>query len=373
MRRTALPLTALVVGLAWCAGASARQPAPVEIERPEGQPTLLPADIAVADVRLAPGAQRIAFIATVPGAGAEVFVAPVDQPRAGVSLGEGARGAVEIAWSLAGDRLIVALPGETVASRMLRSVPAPRSPGAPIDLTPPGDRARLILRSPRRPDEALVAVESPPGAPPEAWVVNLTTGVRRLAMPNPGDVGGAAVTGYIADRDLAVRLLTARTPEGAQRLLRPAPFVFGAMPFETLLEWAPDEATRSRAVGFDDAGRVLYALDARRGDAELVAIDADTGDAAPLVSAGAPVTGVIRAPSGACLGVWTSDPAAPFVAIDRAVEPDLQTIRAFAGGAIRIVNQSASGAVWLIAYEQESGRRLWATYDRASRTVRRLF
>jgi dipeptidyl aminopeptidase/acylaminoacyl peptidase len=358
--------------------APARQPA--ELIQPGAdavQPPALPADAAVADVRLAPDGRRIAFIATRPGAPAQVYVAPADQPRAAAGLGPDTHGALEVAWSLAGDRLIVALPGAPESApngaRLLRSVALPGAPGESIDLTDASDRARLQSRAQRRPDEALVIAESPPGAPPDAWVVDVTTGARRLAMRNPGAVEGDAVTGYVADRDLAVRLLIARAPDGGVRLLRPAPFVFGVMPFEALVGWTPEEAARSRAIGFDSTGRILYAIDARPGEPTLVAIDADTGDVATLITAGAPVTGVLRAPSGVCMGVWTSDPAAPFVAIDRAVEPDMQAIRAFEPGDIRIVNQRADGGAWLIAYEQAGDARVWALYDRASRTARRLF
>ncbi|MFG0276014.1 MAG: LpqB family beta-propeller domain-containing protein [Phycisphaerales bacterium] len=368
------PAIALLLAACLAQPAPARQPVEPVPSAPEpAQPPALSADAAVADVRLSPDGGRLAFIAPRPCAPAQVYVAPVEQPRAATGLGADTFGALEVAWSLAGDRLIVALPGAQDGARLLRSVPAPGEPGEAIDLTDASDRARLQSRAQRRPDEALVIVETPAGAPPSAWVVDLTTGARRLAMRNPGAVQGGVVTGYVAARDLAGRLLQVRTPEGGVRLLRPAPFIFGAMPFEAILAWTPDEAARSRALGFDATGRILYAIDARPGEPTLVALDAETGDVATLVSAGAPVTGVLRAPSGVCLGVWTSDPAAPFVAIDRAVEPDMQALRAFESGDIRIVNQRADGGVWLVAYEQGGGERVWAAYDRTSRMVRRLF
>jgi len=364
----------LVLGVIAAAPSLARQPSPTELIRPDDAPRpALPEGATVADARLSPDGARLALLVTRPGAPAEVFLAPVDQPLAATPLGAESRAALEVAWSFAADRVIVALPGGGEASRVLRSLPVRRGAGGAVELTPPDARARLLARSRRRPNQALVAIESPPGAQADAWIVDLSTGRRRLAMRAP-QLDGAAVTGYIADRDLAVRLVVTRTGDGAVQLRSPAPFVFGAEPLAVLVEWTPDEARRSRAMGFDDSGRLLHCIDARSGEPQLVAIDADTGDAFPLVSAGAPVAGALRSPSGVCLGVWTDDPAAPFVAIDRSIEPDMQALRAFAAGDIRIVNQGAGGAVWLVAYEQDGGEPPgWALYDRASRIVRRLF
>jgi hypothetical protein len=355
------------------APAPALQPAPIELLQPGDAPrATLPAGATIADARLAPDGVRLALLVTRPGEPSEVFLAPADQPLAAASLGPEGRGALEIAWSFGGDRVIVALPGQGDGSRMLRSVPTRPGAGGAIDLTPPDARARIVARSRRRPGQALVAIESPPGAAPDAWAVDLATGRRRLAMRAP-TLDGAAVTGYIADRDLAVRLVVTRADSGAVRLRSPAPFVFGVEPLRTVVAWTPEQARRSRVIGFDDDGRLLHCIDARSGEPQLVAIDIETGDAVPLMSAGAPVTGVVRSPTGVCLGVWTDDPDAPFVAIDRSVEPDMQALRAFAAGDIRIVNQSADGGVWLVAYEQAGGAPpVWALFDRVTRTARRF-
>lgn len=349
-------------------------------QAPDEAPAIFADDAAIERARLSPDGRRLALIAQ--GADGAPVVAVVPVERAGrmsdlrqaarpISLPQGGpQPAREVRWSADGRRVLIIAGGADETAQALYAAPAPsgdQAPGEALALTPPDAQARLLALSARRPDEALVAI----GRPREtheapvwsAWIVDLTTGRRRLAMP------GGGATGFIADADLAVRLLRAPTPSGGARLELSAGLPVGEG--AALVEWTRQEAARSRALGFDASGRILHAIDARGGRAQLVAIDAQTGETAPLVATGSEVTGALRTSDGVCLGAWTSDPAAPFIAIDRSVEADMRAIRAFASGEIRVVSQS--GGVWLIAYERDGAPTRWALHERSGRTIRSLF
>jgi len=370
---------ACIMCLALAARPAAGRQAPDEASPPA--PTIFADGAAIEQAALSPDGRRIALIAQGADGAPVVAVVPIEGAGEMSALREAARPipsprgappAREVRWAADGRRVLIIAGNDEETAQALYAAPAPggdEAPGEARALAPLDARARLLALSARRPDEALVAIgarRGPQEAPVwSAWIVDLSTGRRRLAMPGDGAIG------FIADADLAVRLLRAPTPSGGARLERAAGLRIGAG--AALVEWSPEEAARSRVLGFDATGRLLHAIDARGGTARLVAIDAQTGETAPLVATGgSEVAGALRTNDGVCLGAWTRDPEAPFLAIDRSVEADMRAIRAFASGDIRVVSQS-DGGVWLIAYERDGAPARWALYERSGRTIRSLF
>jgi dipeptidyl aminopeptidase/acylaminoacyl peptidase len=239
--------------------------------------------------------------------------------------------------------------------------------GAITDLTPfPEVQAGIVGSDRLHPDTIVITLNNRDPRLKDALRVDLKTGGLTLAAENAGDV-----VGWIADKDLRVRGALAYLPDGGTqirirddedspwRAVYSAPFGDSAGP-----------------IGFSRDGTGLFLISSVGANTNrLYRMDLATGGLT-LLSAREDVdlAGVLAHPT-------TGEPQAvsfvrgrrEWVALDPAIAPDLEALRAAAEGDFGVVTRADADATWLVAYTRDIGSPAYYVYDRARRSAVLLF
>ena len=241
------------------------------------------------------------------------------------------------------------------------------------DLTPSqGIQARLVARDPSFPHELLVEMNLQDRRKHDVYRVNLKNGAVEFDTENPGNVTGNAYrAGWTVDARFQVRAAHATTPDGGHDLLlRDA--AGGA--WRVARHWGPDD--EGYALDFSADGATLYLAANHDANAlRLLAVDVATGQETvvaedPQYDVGGrlwhPTRRVVQA-------VAFNRERLEWQVLDQDVAADFDALAQIHPGQIGVVSRDLADTTWLVSYATDDGPVYYYTYDRRSRTGRRLF
>jgi dipeptidyl aminopeptidase/acylaminoacyl peptidase len=185
------------------------------------------------------------------------------------------------------------------------------------------------------------------------------------------NTGGYA--GFMADRNLAIRIATKPRPDGGMEFYRVSGGKVDEKPFETV---SLDDASTTSPAGFTSDGKTLYWIDSRgRDTAALFAQDLATG-AKTLVAQDAkadiggalsnPKTGKVEAYAVNYLkNEWTP--------LDPKVKGDLAFLQSKLKGEIGVVSRTDADDKWVVAVDPVVAPSTTYLYDRSKKSLTKLY
>lgn len=331
---------------------------------PHVDPSLLPrkallGQVDRSSVMISPDGQRIGWLGPVAGV-LNVWVGPADDIRKAQPVTQLTGEDIHSWWwAFSSDRVLFAHDKGGDDSLHLYAVDLKKSETK--DLTPvDGVLAELVRLSPKRPKEALIGINDHGKKVRDVYLVDLTTGARKLAQPNDGGFGA-----WTVDDDLRVRYAIRRNPDGSIDILQPAT--------SGKEKWAPfqhveaGDALGVAPIDFDKTGKLLYLEDSRNRDASgLFAVDTKTGAATVLAENPRTDVGqVLIHPLTKTIEAVSFDYDRPtWKIVDASVEGDFYYLQTFGDGTLVVTSRSLDEQHWLVAYTHGDGPTHYYRYDR---------
>jgi len=309
-------------------------------------------------VQISPDGQRIGWLAAV-GSVVNVWVGPADDIKKAQPVTRNASDDIDRWWwAYTSDRILVAQDHAGDEKWHLSAVDLTKNEAK--DLTAvDGVRAELVGLSPRRPKEALIALDDRDKKAPDVYLVDLTTGTRKLVQQNDGGAGA-----WIADADLRVRFAVHTNTDASVEMLVPAP---GKAPWRPFQHVPMENALSIEAVDFDKTGSALLVKDSRgRDKGGLFALDTKTGAATLLVEDPQSDVGqVLVHPTNKTVEAVTFDRERPvWKVVDPSVEGDFYYLQTFGDGTLLVTSRSLDEQRWIVAYAHTDGPTHFYRYDR---------
>jgi dipeptidyl aminopeptidase/acylaminoacyl peptidase len=342
---------------------TAETAAPWPATAPHADPSLLARKVLFgqvdrASVKISPDGQRIGWLGPVAGT-LNVWVAPADDiSKAQVVTKVTGEDIHSWWWAFSADRVVFAHDKNGDDSLHLYAVDLKKNETK--DLTPvDGVTAELVALSPRRPKEALVGMSDHGKKARDVYLVDLTTGTRKLAQPNDGGFGA-----WTADDDLHVRYATRRNADASLDILQPA---HGTQKWTVFEHVDPGNALNVQPVDFDKTGNTLYLEDSRNRDTSgLFAIDTKTGTATLVAeNAKTDVETVLLHPVTKTIEAVSFDYDRPtWKVVDASVEGDFYYLQTFGDGTLVVTSRSLDEQHWLVGYTHGDGPTHYYRYDR---------
>lgn len=239
--------------------------------------------------------------------------------------------------------------------------------GAQRCLTPTVDaRASIAHISRTSPGRILVNLNGRDKRYADLYTLDLASGEMALVAENPG------FAGFIVDDSYTVRFAVGPTADGGRQLLEPS----GDGSWTTCSVADPEDARNTGWSHLDADGTTLYAFDSRgRDTAALVAIDLSTR--ATTVLGASPLADV----SSMLLDMATYRPVAYWIhherptihVLDESVRADVAFLNAQELGQWNIASRTLDDQVWLVGSASDTQAGVTWVYDRATRSLERLF
>ena len=309
-------------------------------------------------VKVSPDGQRIGWLAAN-GSVVNVWVGPADDVKKAQPVTHNSSDEIgDWWWTFTSDRILVAQDHQGDEKWHLSAVDLTKSETK--DLTAvDGVRAELVGLSPRRPREALIALNDRDKKAPDVYLVDLTTGARKLAQQNDGGANA-----WIADTDLHVRFAEHTNGDASVDLVVPAP---GKAPWKPFQHIPMEDALALESVDFDKTGGALFLKDSRNRDTSgLFSIDTKTG-AATLVADDpqSDVGQVLMHPTTKTVEAVSLDRERPvWKVVDPSVEGDFYYLQTFGDGTLLVTSRSLDEQHWIVAYAHTDGPTHFYRYDR---------
>jgi dipeptidyl aminopeptidase/acylaminoacyl peptidase len=337
--------------------------APWPATAPHADPSLLPRKVLLSpvdrsSVKISPDGKRIGWLGPLQGT-LNLWVAPADDVQKGQAISQITGEDIQSWWwAMSGDRVIFAHDKNGDDSLHLYAVDLNRNETK--DLTPiDGVHAELVALSAKRPKEALVGIEEHGKKLHDVYLVDVTTGARKLVQTNDG-----GFEAWTADDDLRVRYATRRNADASVDLLQPAQ---GKEKWTVFEHADAADALTVRPIDFDKTGAALYLEDSRNRDTSaLFAVDTKTG-AAKLVEENAKTDlgPVLIHPVNKTVEAVLFDYDRPtWKVIDASVEGDFYYLQTFGDGTLLVTSRSLDEQHWLVAYGHGDGATHYYRYDR---------
>ena len=231
--------------------------------------------------RISPDGAHVSWLAPKDGV-MNVWVAPADDPaNARVITRDDSRGIQTYSW--APNNKYVYYTQDQGGDENFHVYSANIETGEVADLTPIGEGARAVIEavSAERPDHLVVGINERNPQVFDAYLVDVTTGTRKLLMENPGYIG------WLIDNNLEPRFGFAPTPDGGGKVVD---FDGGV-----IAEVLPEDFLTTQPIGFNQANDAIYMIDSRNRDkAALTIVSLETGKTTMLAeSAIADISGVL--------------------------------------------------------------------------------
>jgi dipeptidyl aminopeptidase/acylaminoacyl peptidase len=313
---------------------------------------------------VSPDGSKIAFTAAVDGV-MNLWVAPTDDiDDAEAVTNETKRPIQKYWWAKNGTHLLYMQDQQGEENYHVYAVDIEES--TTKDLTPYKDaRAEVIASSYDRPDEILVGINNRDKRWHDAWIVNVVTGEAKLVQKNDG------FAGFVADRELNVRLAAKPRPDGGQEYMRREGGQW--KPFVTV---PGDDALNTQPEAFTSNGNAVYFFDSRNRDkSALTLVDLRTAETKLVAESDkADVSEMIMDPV-------TSEPLAYASQYERmnwqALKPELKADIEFLDkqvtGYWAVLSQTKDNRFWTLWIDDTGQPIKFGLYDRKKRTLKMLF
>lgn len=235
------------------------------------------------------------------------------------------------------------------------------------DMTPfLGAQAGTLAAEPHMPDHMLITLNARDPRLHDVYRLTLSTGALEMVEENPGDV-----VGWLADRDMKVRVAMAAMPDGGFQLRARGP---EGGEFKPLVTWSADEIGHPYAITKD--GRSLYLASSLGADtAEVRLMDMATGEETTLAShPHVDVEEVVIHPVERLLqAVGFTRYRLEWTVLDPAIEADFERLRHAHEGDFQVVSRDLADRTWIVLYVRDAAPAAYYVYDRASGAVEFLF
>jgi dipeptidyl aminopeptidase/acylaminoacyl peptidase len=231
--------------------------------------------------------------------------------------------------------------------------------------------AQIIAHNRWHPTTMLIALNADNPQLHDLYRLDLQTGTLTLDTRNPGFIS------WLVDSDLTARGGFTMQADGSVVLMRrKADAEDPDDEWEPLLEIPADDATTTDAVGFNRAGDTLYLL---------TSMDANATRLVRMRFADGTREVVTEDPQYDIADVWrhpeTREPQAVvldeartrIVALDPAIEEDVQRLRALGDAEIGIGREERSDTRWLVSLAPSDGPVRYYVYDRSTGDTTYLF
>ncbi|WP_437304048.1 S9 family peptidase [Sorangium sp. So ce388] len=314
--------------------------------------------------QISPDGQRLGFLAPSEGV-LNVWVGPALEPAAAKPVTkEKSRGVRTFMFPYASD--VVLYRQDKGGDENWHVYAVDLRTGQIKDLTPfEGISATIEGLSQKIPNEVLIGMNDRDKKLHDLYRVDVRTGERKLVRQNDG------FSGFVADEDFKARLAARMTPAGGQEYLdltgkEPKPFV----------EFGPEDAVTSEAIGFDATGRTLYFRDSRgRDTSALVTLDLRTAKPKVLAEdAKADIAGAIVHPkTGKVQAAASERERKRWQVLDKSIQLDLDALRAVADGDLDVLSRSLDDRRWTVGYTVSNGPARYYLYDRTTKRATFLF
>lgn len=218
--------------------------------------------------RLSPDGAAMSFMAPLDGV-LNVWIAPAGNLEDARPLtSETGRGVQSHGWAYNSTHLLYIKDSGGDENYHIYSVDT--RTGAEIDLTPlEGVRATFVGGSYKFPNHYLIGLNDRDPRWHDVYKINVLTGERTLLAENPG------YAGYVADRDLNLKMAIKNQPDGSTDILKLLP----NGETELFIQIPKSDSLTSGAVGFLEDGESFYMLDSRdRDTAALFEVNFSTGE-----------------------------------------------------------------------------------------------
>jgi len=315
---------------------------------------------------LSPDGRRLAWLAPDEGV-LNVWVRTVGKDDARAITDDRDRGIRDYTWAEDDVHILYVQDAGGDENWHLYRVPA--EGGDATDLTPvDGVQARIVAVEEERPHEILIGLNDRDPQLHDVWRADLRTGERTLEVENT-----IGAVGWLADRDLVVRVATVPTPEGGFVLLHRRS---AEDDWSELLTVASEDALGTGAIGISRDGGTLYLTSSAGANAaELRALDLASGETRLL--AGDPAADVQDV-------LFHPDSREPLAAIfyrerkvwevlDESIRSDYEKLVALNPGDLHVTGGDRADRTWLVAHTQDRGPVVYHVWDREKEIAEFLF
>jgi dipeptidyl aminopeptidase/acylaminoacyl peptidase len=228
-----------------------------------------------------------------------------------------------------------------------------------------GVRAEIVAASDKRPTELLIGLNNRDPKWHDIWRVDIVTGKSVLVEKNDG------YAGFIADKDLQLRLALKASPDGGMQVLRRA--TSGWEPFISI---PAGDALTTYPLGLSGDGTVLNMVESTSRDkAAVVAVNMATGAKTVLgASPNADVAEIIADPvSNQILAFGAEYDRPEWTPIGPALKDDLAQLRKSIPGVWNLLSQSRDNSVWTLRIDNVDEPVKVVRYDRKPKKLTTLF
>lgn len=361
-RSTLLSLSAAVM---LAAPALAAEPTP-----------LIPRDILFgnpdkAQTRISPDGKWISFLAPVNGV-LNIWVAPVGQLDKAVAItNDSKRGIRQHGWTYAPDTMTFLQDQGGDENWQVFSINV-KSKEIKNLIDNPKVAARIVAASENFPEEILIQINDRNPQFHDIWKANVVTGAKQLFMPNPEQINGAPVVGFVPDDNYKIRYVATMGMDGSTALhtnLGDGKYTeFETVPME-------DSMTTDMA-GFDKSGKNAYVIDSRgRNTAALYSVNLETKEKTllaehPKADAGA----ILQHPTSKAVQAVSFDyDRNQWKVLDPAIQADIDYLKTVADGDFTITSRTLDDTKWTVAYILDNGPSRAYLYDRVNKKAEFLY
>ena len=317
--------------------------------------------------RLSPDGKWLSWIAPRDGV-LNIWVAPASNPKSARALtNERQRPIRQYFWGPDSKNILFINDKGGDENFLLYGVDV--ASGTQRTLTPfEKNRVQIVGNSPLVKDRILVGVNNRDAKWHDVHSLNLATGKLTPLMMNTGGYAG-----FMADRNLTIRIATKPRPDGGSEFYRVVNGKVDAKPFEVVsLE---DSQTTSPA-GFTSDGKTLYWVDSRgRDTAALLAQDVATGKKTLLAhNARADIGGGLANPrTGRVEAYGVNYLKNEWVPIGNAVKGDLDFLKSQLKGEIAVTSRTDADDKWIVSVDPVTAPSAAYLYDRKAKKLTKLY
>lgn len=324
-----------------------------------------------AQTRISPDGKYVSFLAPVNGV-LNVWVAPIGQlEKAKPVTSDTKRGISFHQWSFAPDHLIYRQDQGGDENWQVFSVNVATGEAKNL-IDNPKVAARVMEASDNHPEDILVGINDRNAQFHDIWKVNVVSGAKQMHMPNPEQVNGQPVVGFVTDDDFKVRYVATMTGDGSNVIYTNA----GNGQFNEFDKIPQEDSLTTDIVGFDKSGKTAYVIDSRgRNTAALYTMNVETGEKKliaedPKADAG----GVIVHPRTHEVQAVSFDyKRNEWKVLDPSIQPDIDYLKTVADGDFQVTSRTLDDTKWTVAYILDNGPSRAYLYDRVNKKAEFLY
>ena len=346
------------------ATSAAGQPAAAQTEAKDA--ALIPRNVIFGNpdrtqARISPDGAHVSWLAPKDGV-LNVWVAPSDDPAdARVITNDTYRGIPQYFW--AANSAFVYYIQDQGGDENYHVYSANIETGDVVDLTPVKEGARATIEqiSSDRPNEIVVGINERNAQLFDLYLVDVTTGERKLLKENPG------FAGWLIDNDLEPRFGLQPTPDGGGNIVDMDGELFAVIP--------PEDFLSTNVVGFNASNDAVFIVDSRgRDKASLTRVSIETGEVELLAESDqADISGIL-------VDRRTLEPIAYNVdylksrwyPVDDDASADIEALTAKLGGSLTIVATTDDMSKWIVHEDAPERSGMYYVYDSKDRSVTKM-